>query len=1113
MCRFLWTILLCLIVSTESNATSYVYDAHGRLNAVRGDTGNATIYRYDSLGNLIAIDQVVPGTLEVFTAVPGHGATGSEVLVQGTGFAANPNENAVAFNGQSTVVMAASNGQLRVVVPPGATTGPITVTAHGATASSPSPFVVDDAGLPPEISAVSPGVVAVGDTLTVTGFRFRPVEGATTLRLGARPLKLSAVGATTASAQIAPGTSSGFVAIETPYGASKSSSPVVVVPPGMAISTIGSVTVVGIDGASVHVGSVAGGRASAVLFDGKTNDWLSIQLSGLVTSATRVSYAVYAPGNELVQQGTVSPTALSVHLPRLPVAGTYLVLITPDTASAELDFSIERNTVLKPGVSSAISATVVGQTKRVLFAGARSHSVTLAVPALSSSPIGKPTNFSIVRPDGIALTNSALTTPGALNLYQLPLDGIYQVLVTPSSGSTSLSEVLLSNAVEAVLAKDGPVLPIQTTAAGQNAYMTFAASANDYLELELTGIATAGAASDKVQLTVLGPSGVQVASYTCMASSPAGACGQHLWNLPAGNYTVIAVPTGSGTFSFNARLRTWIDGGKLQFDEPLSVSQEAGQVTRVSFDANAGDTIALQLSALATQPANQTVQVIVYRPDGGPITTTGYASATFAGPGVLNLANLPATGSYTVLVITAYLLPADATLTLRRGAVWQQAADGQVSAHAAKVAGQNVYLNIAARSGDNLELVFTDATAVGGSSDKFDVQIFSPSGALVVSYTCLASSPLGSCGANLWNLTEGNYRVIAIPTWGGRVKFNAKLEPWIDQPKIAAGGGAQISQGSGQVTRLTFDGVAGQPLTLQLLGAATNPSGQTVGVLVFRPDSLPINRTTTPLVSVSVTGDKVINVSSLPVSGIYTILVVPAYLLPTTIQINLAPQAYRVLTTDGVPQSFQAQIPGQNVVAQFNASAHDSFSFVMTSLTAPGSAGDKFDVNIYGPSGAQVTSYTCFASYPSGSCGANLWDLTSGTYSIVATPTYGGSIHFDARIQPWRLEPDFAIGQSTLIRQGAGQETLLTFEGTAGDTINLQLSEIATSPVGYAVVLNVYRPDVGSIGKTTPTFASVSTATDKQIILPNLPISGTYRILVISNYLLPANVRILATRQ
>jgi len=93
---------------------------------------------------------------------PAAGPVGTAVAISGAGFDANLAGNSVRFNGEVAVVVSGSATALNVIVPPRATSGPITVTNFRGTATSASPFTVQkreafDISLAPATVQVPPG--------------------------------------------------------------------------------------------------------------------------------------------------------------------------------------------------------------------------------------------------------------------------------------------------------------------------------------------------------------------------------------------------------------------------------------------------------------------------------------------------------------------------------------------------------------------------------------------------------------------------------------------------------------------------------------------------------------------------------------------------------------------------------------------------------------------------------------------------------------------------------------------------------------------------------------------------------------------------------------------
>jgi len=108
--RLLPGLLVAWLVSWSSplfaGEAQYAYDDLGRLTTVVDEAGNTAIYNYDAVGNLLSIDRFTPGGsgVGIYTLLPGKGAIGSQVKIQGYGFSATPADNTVTFNRTAATV-------------------------------------------------------------------------------------------------------------------------------------------------------------------------------------------------------------------------------------------------------------------------------------------------------------------------------------------------------------------------------------------------------------------------------------------------------------------------------------------------------------------------------------------------------------------------------------------------------------------------------------------------------------------------------------------------------------------------------------------------------------------------------------------------------------------------------------------------------------------------------------------------------------------------------------------------------------------------------------------------------------------------------------------------
>lgn len=93
---------------------------------------------------------VTPKPVTSITSIdPATAPVGSTIAVNGTNFSTDPSSNTITIGGVTATIVSASATRLVVVVPAGATSGPVSVTAGGQTAQSPGSFTVALAALKP----------------------------------------------------------------------------------------------------------------------------------------------------------------------------------------------------------------------------------------------------------------------------------------------------------------------------------------------------------------------------------------------------------------------------------------------------------------------------------------------------------------------------------------------------------------------------------------------------------------------------------------------------------------------------------------------------------------------------------------------------------------------------------------------------------------------------------------------------------------------------------------------------------------------------------------------------------------------------------------------------
>jgi len=181
-------------------------------NVAPGPT-TVTVTCNGSRSNSIAFTMVLPSNPPMITsASPASGMPGTPVVLTGSGFASNPNDDIVTFNGKLAAVSSATSSTLNVKVPPGGSTGAILMT-HGITGqvSNAWDFAIFFA---PTVISVNPNFAPPGTTVTINGYNFSPDSASNVVRIGGvvSP-SVTAVSTQELKAVIPAGASSGTVQV------------------------------------------------------------------------------------------------------------------------------------------------------------------------------------------------------------------------------------------------------------------------------------------------------------------------------------------------------------------------------------------------------------------------------------------------------------------------------------------------------------------------------------------------------------------------------------------------------------------------------------------------------------------------------------------------------------------------------------------------------------------------------------------------------------------------------------------------------------------------------------------------------------------------------------
>lgn len=141
---------------------------------------------------------------------PTSGIIGSTLIITGENFDKTPSNNIVKFNGTVAVVTQATVTSLTTTVPTGATTGTITVTVNGQTATSSSVFTILQ---PPTITNFSPISAQIGATVVINGNNFDPTPANNTVKFNGTAAVVTQATATSLTTTVPTGATTGTITV------------------------------------------------------------------------------------------------------------------------------------------------------------------------------------------------------------------------------------------------------------------------------------------------------------------------------------------------------------------------------------------------------------------------------------------------------------------------------------------------------------------------------------------------------------------------------------------------------------------------------------------------------------------------------------------------------------------------------------------------------------------------------------------------------------------------------------------------------------------------------------------------------------------------------------
>lgn len=775
-------------VHAATGPIQYVYDSDGRLIGVVDPAAQAAKIGYDADGNVTSISTYNSSTVSIIGTTPSAGAVGAAVKIYGSDYSSTPSQNTVTFNGVATSVSASTFTELDVLVPVGATTGTVKVTAPGGSATSTFSFTV--LGLAsPSVSSVSTSVVDAGATFTVSGTNFQTVATNNEVVLGHYQATVSS--ATSSSISLtAPPVGAGPITVVTPYGKAVSTGDVFVPPApytaaqvsatgraqfgqttSLTISTPGTIGLLALDAS-------AGQRASFLFDESGFNGCCN-------------NFALYSFDGSLIFNGGAG----FVDTYTFPITGTYMFGIAPGGSNTGTGKVTVYN--VPPDVTTSMSLPAVGSSSQAsvtVNTPGQDASITFniaSIPsgmrfAINGTPAGPNyNNMSVVDPNGTQLESGGMgwtddITPTVVGTYTIKIDYLGSATGT---ASVTLYNVPVDASSSIAFPAVGSSTPASVTinTPGQDANFTFnIPSVTSGMRIAINGVP---AGSNFNNMFVIDPNGTQLSGggmgwtdditptvagtytinidYLGMATGTASVT---LYNVPLDASSGIAFPAVGSSTPASVTINTPGQDANFTFNIPSVTSGMRIAINGVPAGSNFNNMFVIDPNGTQLE--------------GGGMGWTDVIAPTVAGTYTIKIDYLGmATGTASV---TLYNVPLDATSSLSFPAPGSSTQTSVTTT----TPGQNASVTFSASSGATVTFTF-DETQISGCCNQFTVlnpdgTTLSSTGAGTVGPVTLAQTGTYTINVNYSGLNTGTATItLTAPASGGAVRrLSANPEDW-----------------------------------------------------------------------------------------------------------------------------------------------------------------------------------------------------------------------------------------------------------------------------------------------------------------------------------------------
>lgn len=841
---------------------------------------------------------------------------------------------------------------------------------------------------------------------------------------------------------------------------------------------------------SLSMATTMPGQTVRLLFQANAGGYWGFAFNKLVESNGNFSYSIYQPDGTLYGSETCNVSQGGCDYPafNLPATGTYTVIVTPNGATTMgyqvVEMPDPNQGAIQAGTPVSVNLAQFGQHNIYTFTATAGENVIVYESGLSTTPSGYNVNGWVIAPNGTVLTElSPPSTSSYVNLQNLPQTGTYMLIIEPAWAATASLTIGINISSTTALPVGGATTSASTSTSGENLYFTFNATAGSYMSIAFNHLVEA---SGSFNYSIYLPNGTYYVSETCYVNE--GGCDYPLFNLPAtGTYSVVVVPNGDSTMSFNNVVMVDPNQGTLSSGTPVNVSlAQFGQHDIYTFSAQAGQNLAFFENNISTTPSNYNVNGYIIAPNGTVLKEISPNSN-----GSTNLPNLTQTGTYMMVLEPAYAATGSLTAGISTSNTTSIPLGDTAQSFSTSTPGENLYFTFSGTAGGYMSLAFNKIVEASGS---FSYSVYEPNGTYYNGGTCYTT--YGGCDLPMLNMpTTGTYSVIVVPNGTSTMSFDSVVMNDSNEGTLAFNTPTNVSMPQfGQHDVYTFTAQAGQNLALYESNLSTSPSGYGISGYVIGPSG-------SVLATITPSSNATLNLPNLAQSGTYTVVLAPEYASTGSLTVSISAIASIPITLGAPAQSYSTTVPGQNLYFTFNGSASTYMAIAFNNIVEQGGS---FSYSVYEPNGTYYGQETC--NVYQGGCDYPLVNSsTSGTWSIVVTPNGNTTMSFNGIVMNDPNEGAISSGAPVSVSLPQfGQHNLYTFSAQAGQSVVFSESGISTDPSGYNVNGWVIAPNGAVV-------TEISSSSNGSTTLSNLAQSGTYTIAIEPAYAATASLTIEVT--